>query len=614
MRTLGARRMLGLGLLGRPSSDSLSYQLLDLFLSDVAAGSVHNSIASDGVNVRFATDTEGTKLVVANQEAAFTPRSPAVEGDPGLWWQKPDGSGWTRTAGLILTARVVFNSTLKYCAFGWDNDKSTFPGIAWLAARGTNTLFARQGGSSVGVGLYAQNVPYDVAWVLRAAAGSFMFIKGGDYTSPTLLWPSLYANGATVYPCFETLDGGPKVRRVSIPVSTWLPSPLLSDGFSGATSDGAGHAETTGIGSGGGGMAWTDFAGTFGVSAGKLSCSVLATGIGLHITSLATAHVLHQVDLTFGTTGGGVVVRSADAQNYVYAKLINDGAYKVTLRKVVAGVDSEVLAPTAVTYSAGAPLGITADGAEYRVYYNYLGVGAAQTIADMNGTGVGVIALDTNTTFDNGLTYARGKEGQYSALNPFFPSVASDNIFCLGDSKTLGVGDEYGGGGYPFRMSSGTHEYLEIPLRVGVGGITVAGMRARIGSDLPVAVGTPRYVLINLGSNDLAGALPAEATWKADYQYILSAIHAKWPNAIILLSKPVYLQANAPSTPMATTPTLHGWIDALIAANSYCDPGPDETQMEGGNGYATYITDRTHPNARGYQFTADAWVSAIAGW
>jgi len=58
------------------------------------------------------------------------------------------------------------------------------------------------------------------------------------------------------------------VDYIRIPDTLWLPTPLVSDGFSGSTSDGLGHAETSGLGSGGSGVSWTGA--TWAVSGGVL--------------------------------------------------------------------------------------------------------------------------------------------------------------------------------------------------------------------------------------------------------------------------------------------------------------------------------------------------------
>jgi lysophospholipase L1-like esterase len=54
--------------------------------------------------------------------------------------------------------------------------------------------------------------------------------------------------------------------------------------------------------------------------------------------------------------------------------------------------------------------------------------------------------------------------------------------------------------------------------------------------------------------------------------------------------------------------TLAGWIDDIVALRSDCHVGPDERVfLENGDDGATYTGDGTHPNAAGYQLTADEW-------
>lgn len=139
-----------------------------------------------------------------------------------------------------------------------------------------------------------------------------------------------------------------------------------------------------------------------------------------------------------------------------------------------------------------------------------------------------------------------------------------------------------------------------------LGGRTVATGADEIDAELDASSISPQYVLANLGANDVSLGLPTEATWKADYQYILDAIHTKWPSAKIYMMRPWRQTYDTECN------TLAGWIADLVAANSYCYTGPDERVfLENGDDGATYTRDGIHPNAAGYALTAAQWQSAI---
>lgn len=140
-------------------------------------------------------------------------------------------------------------------------------------------------------------------------------------------------------------------------------------------------------------------------------------------------------------------------------------------------------------------------------------------------------------------------------------------------------------------------------------GYTVATMKAEVDADLAGYSGpAPKCVLANLGANDVA-ALPGEAVWKADYQDIFDAIHAKWPDTKIYIMR-VWRRGEA-----ADCDTLAGWIGDLVAANpGLCYLGPDERVfLENGDDGVTYTSDGIHPTTAGYALVGQQWASVLPG-
>lgn len=116
--------------------------------------------------------------------------------------------------------------------------------------------------------------------------------------------------------------------------------------------------------------------------------------------------------------------------------------------------------------------------------------------------------------------------------------------------------------------------------------------------------------LINLGANDVGGALD-EATWKANYQYIIDAILAKWPYAKIYIAKP-WRRGYA-----TECNTLAGWIDNLITSNAITYPGQvflghdEQGWLEGGDNGATMTTDGIHYSTAGHAECASQWLTIL---
>lgn len=383
----------------------ISYLIRDLYTTNLAAGSVNGTLAEPGPGTRGVVDSAGTQLALASGICGVT-RTAA--NDPRLWYTPVIN----RVSGLVTICKRSDNNGRSGWGFATDTGLVTKSDVLFP----TTNVYAIQcsgGVQATAVAAKSAATYYEEAIVLRAT-GSLFMTKGGAFTDWTLLWVD---KGSNLTPLYLHHTVGLNTYSVdeiyTIANRYWLPTPLASDGMSAAVTDGLGHLETTGLGAGGSGRAYTNV-GTWGVAAGVRSCSALDTGIGISTVDCGKADVLHFVKLTRSAGNVGVVVRYASATNYVYA--YHDGT-NVTLRKVVNGTDSQVLAPTAAAYAAGADMCIICYGTKFRVFYNLAAVGSEQTISDatlQSGTGVGLYTTNTGNTFDNLITYARGTGGEYA--------------------------------------------------------------------------------------------------------------------------------------------------------------------------------------------------------
>lgn len=104
---------------------------------------------------------------------------------------------------------------------------------------------------------------------------------------------------------------------------------------------------------------------------------------------------------------------------------------------------------------------------------------------------------------------------------------------------------------------------------------------------------------INVGANDVYGAI-VEATWKANYAYIIDAILVKHPLASIFITKPWRRDYGTECD------TVAGYIDDLVAAYAISNPnhvyvGDDErTWLEGGDNGVTMTSDGIHYSTAGH--------------
>ncbi len=244
------------------------YLLEDTFEGPaVAAGSVNGTKTSDATTTRTVTDT-GSVLTITQGKLNMASVTGAL--DP----QFNHPLAVTRVAGRVLVGRFTIGTVgdQAYLGFSYGSPPTGLDDFNYtgLRIRGTD-IGVRYGADDFGPVLVANTI-YDVAVVLRAT-GNLFFIRGGIYSTWTLLWIIPTQTITPYYPAVLVSIGtiaNLAVDYIRIPRTLWLPQPLASDAFTRAalgSTDGAGHAETSGLGSGGDGKLWTGA--TFSISGNK---------------------------------------------------------------------------------------------------------------------------------------------------------------------------------------------------------------------------------------------------------------------------------------------------------------------------------------------------------
>ncbi len=238
------------------------YLLLDTFSSNIIAGAVNGSYATDGINVRTGVDTESKLSIVGGVLNVAGGKTAPTSGDPGVWYPAQ-----TRVAGKALFLRDTTTTFNSGATIGWDDNQSgaSHPhGIVHLSpGTGFNNVSAFHYFLPASLG-----TEYRWCFVLRAS-GCFVF-----YRLPGELWMlgwiDARTNTATMYPGIANYDAVLTADSILIPAQLWLPVPIASDSFTRAdgalgVTDGAGHAEANG----GSGKAWVFDSGTWVVATNK---------------------------------------------------------------------------------------------------------------------------------------------------------------------------------------------------------------------------------------------------------------------------------------------------------------------------------------------------------
>lgn len=148
--------------------------------------------------------------------------------------------------------------------------------------------------------------------------------------------------------------------------------------------------------------------------------------------------------------------------------------------------------------------------------------------------------------------------------------------------------------------------WVQPVMPLAVSGYTVAQLATYVSSNISSVDGDTELIWINIGVNDAAGTLPAEATWKANLQSIISDFHTQCPAADIYISR---VWASSDPTDCAT---INGWINDVVALYAYVYAGDDESVwLENGDNGATYTSDGTHYNAAGNLEAANQRLAAL---
>lgn len=386
----------------------------DDYTNPLSAGSIDGTLSVPGGQMRKVTDTENKISIVGGRLIFASGKATPATGDPGYWLPAVG-----RANGLVLFMQLNFSTIAgKVLYAGFDTNQAggiDAAGYVFNSSIGVNLL---SGSSTYNNLLPVPNAGTDYVYALAMrAAGAQFFQKSGAYFLLEYI-TSVGAN-SLIYPAYANLSASFSSDYIRA-MSAFLASPLVSDSFSNSfgTTDGQAQAETSGLGSGGSGVTWTQRAGTWANTSGRATISALSGGVAIATVTLATNNIVIKGKLTRAGGSGGIIVRYVDASNYVY--LVHDGT-NLNLIKRVAGVETTVK-QTAITYSADAELILVLTDTKFRGYYNntILANGTEYTIADaglQSSMICGLYTTDITNSFDDFVVYARGTNNEYTALN-----------------------------------------------------------------------------------------------------------------------------------------------------------------------------------------------------
>lgn len=393
------------------------YLVNDTFTTERVAGAINDTYAEPGPGFRDVLDSSAV-LSLSGGNALTV--AAAGSGSPACRY-----GGLARRGGQIARISVTLpTSTSHSCRAGWGGVGGSYIGNDCVGFFANHAIGSSISGSAgPGLGTWEDAETYEIASIQRTSGG-FLFIRDGVFTNWTMLWHYTAGTGTPRSPMIATSassSAGYTAHFIRVPAAIWLPTPLVSDGFSAwGTSDGLGHAEgiAGGLGAGGGGATWVDAIGTWGASGGAAVASALSGGIAAATVDSGKTDTITTAKVARSGGVAGVMVAYVDADNHVRA--VHNGT-NAQLIKRVSGSDTDVIS-AAATYVAGAEIRVIRTGTAYRLYYNNVIVGSEATISDAVFDAVseqGIYTTDTGNTLDDFTVFARGSEGEYAALDDF---------------------------------------------------------------------------------------------------------------------------------------------------------------------------------------------------
>lgn len=446
----------------------MSWDLLDTFSTALPAGSVNGTLSDSG-HARTVVDTE-SKLSITGGKLSFS----GGKASPAYFDPRIQYPAITRTAGMMGFFSVVPQAAITHFRFGFATTpaSNSYADAIYYLSNGVGNARKNTDDSGMSVSGYTNSVTYLSSVILRAN-GYFLLDKdSGSVWKLLYTWPT--GNTASLYPTVFNYSTTNASSYIGIPSTRWLPTPLLAHGFASVVtpSDGTGHAETTGLGSGGSGVTMTGA--TWSISSAKavntpglgseLNSGALEVGKWYQITAseadhfyvgsaandtfratattgldannkvklitladlfltspLSTSNVVASADLTItAKQRNGIALRLDSASNPTKGVVATFDGVTCKLTEFTTATTWTDRISAACTYSAGATLISITDGVNGRLYYNNALVGTTAAIdAGITGTIHGLFSTSPNSSADNLVIYPRGNEGQYSNLDAY---------------------------------------------------------------------------------------------------------------------------------------------------------------------------------------------------
>lgn len=248
------------------------YLLYDDFSTPRVAGSVNGSYAEFKGGVRTVVDGNNVLSMSGDKLVAVT--GGVTTGNPIISY-----SNISRILGRTYFAKDYSMTTSSWGAEFMQQGGGTTSGTLMEFSN----ISVRAGAGGLVVAPFSLDTLYSLCIIFRIS-GTFTLIKGGVYSNWTMLYPQLINNSALISTNIQYRSTTAEFSLGShyIPLKTFIPIPIQSDGFSLSTTDGLGNPENNGIV----GNSWTGA--TWSVGSGVVS-NTPSVGAQIHNQSNAAA-------------------------------------------------------------------------------------------------------------------------------------------------------------------------------------------------------------------------------------------------------------------------------------------------------------------------------------